>query len=506
MDATGSARRPNVVVILADDLGWGDLSCQGASAIDTPNIDALARRGMRFTDAHASSAVCTPSRYSLLTGAYPWRSPLKSGVLGGADPAIIASDAPTLARDLKSRGYSTGAFGKWHLGLGWTWLDGTVPEAFADGFASDMQGHGRGIDYTVPFAGGPTALGFDRFFGIAGSLDMPPYCFLDQDRAVGTPLAEKTDLVSSQRPGLASEGWRDDAVDTTVTAAAVDWIGEQRRAGNEFFAYIATAAPHRPCVPPAFVRGSTTAGPRGDAVVLVDWMVGQLVAALGEDLERTLVVFTSDNGAPTMFAEDMADAGMPGTGGAATAHRPNGPWRGQKADAWEAGHRVPLIVAGAGTAAGVCGSLVSLLDLRPTVAELVPGPGDDAAGPAAEHSLGPAVVEHGAAPDHLGDGESFAGLLAGAPDADGGRMLAQQAFDGTLVLRSGAAKAIYGTGSGGFSAPQGEPDDAGRGPGQFFDLAADPAETANLWVDRAPDAHAMIDTFEQRTGFRRGTR
>ncbi|MFK4641322.1 sulfatase family protein [Paenarthrobacter histidinolovorans] len=495
MDATSSGqRRPNVVVILADDLGWGDLSCQGATQIHTPNIDELARRGMRFTDAHASSAVCTPSRYSLLTGDYPWRSPLKSGVLGGADPAIIAHDAPTLARDLRDRGYSTGAFGKWHLGLGWTWLDGSTPDAFTEGFVPDMQGSGRGIDYSAPFTGGPTALGFDRFFGIAGSLDMPPYCFLDQDHAVGAPLVEKKDLVSSQRPGLAAQGWRDDAVDTTVTEQAVAWIGEQRRAGQEFFAYIATAAPHRPCVPPAFVHGSTAAGQRGDAVFLVDWMVGRLMEALGDELERTLVVFTSDNGAPTMFTEDMLDAD-----GGLTAHLPNGPWRGQKADAWEAGHRVPLIVAGAGSSAGVCDSLVSLLDIRATVRDVT----ESAAGTAVERS---ASGDAGGSPADHDDGESFAALLTGEQCAEPDRLLGHQAFDGTLVLRNGPIKAIYGTGSGGFSAPQGQPDDTGRGPGQLFDLSTDPVESDNIWSKRTTDAHAMIDTFEQRTGFTRGTR
>ena len=486
-DNPSTRRRPNVVVVLADDLGWGDLSCQGARAINTPNIDALARRGQRFTDAHATSAVCTPSRYSLLTGAYPWRSPLKSGVLGGADPAIIASDAPTIARDLQSLGYSTGAFGKWHLGLGWRRLDGTVADAFATGFASDMQGHGRDIDYSAPFCGGPTALGFDRFFGISGSLDMPPYCFLDQDRAVGVPLEEKRELVSSQRPGLQAPGWRDDAVDTSVTAEAVTWIGEQRCAGREFFAYIATAAPHRPCVPPAFVEGATEAGPRGDSVALVDWIVGQLVAALGDDLDRTLIFFTSDNGAPTMFPDD----------GDAVSHRPNGPWRGQKADAWEAGHRVPLIVAGPGITAGVCPDLVSLMDIRRTMVEAVDPDGSP----------------HGVA----GDGESLARQLSDGrravavpdstpADGPGDRLLGQQAYDGTLVLRRGTAKAIFGTGSGGFSSPVGKPDDSGWGPGQFYELATDPVETRNLWTDRAAEARNMIDNFKHRTGFMRGTR
>ncbi|MDJ0358162.1 arylsulfatase [Paenarthrobacter sp. PH39-S1] len=476
--------KPNVVIVLADDLGWGDLSCYGATRIHTPNLDALAARGVRFTDSHASSAVCTPSRYSLLTGSYPWRSPLKSGVLGGLDPAIIAVDAPTLPRDFHDAGYRTGAFGKWHLGLGWTDLDGSTRDAFSPGFAAEMQGHGRDIDYNVPFRGGPTALGFETYFGIAGSLDMPPYCFLDQDRAVGVPLEEKTRLVTSQRPGLQSPGWQDDAVDTTVVARAADWIRAQRGGGEPFFAYVATAAPHRPCVPPEFVRGTTEAGPRGDGVALVDWMVGELVGALGEALENTVFVFTSDNGAPTMFPDD----------GDVVVHRPNGHWRGQKADAWEAGHRVPLIVAGPGIAANkVCDELVSLMDIRATLAE---------------HTAEPAGVRGGAeAVWRVGDGTSFAPLLRReSADAGVARVLGHQAYDGTLVLRSGSGKAIFGTGSGGFSEPVGKPDDTGNGPGQFFDLADDPTETTNLWPNRAGQALDMIETFERTTGFIRGTR
>lgn len=488
----------NVVVVLADDLGWGDLSCYGAEQIHTPNLDKLAAAGVRFTDAHASSAVCTPSRYSLMTGQYPWRSPLKSGVLGGLDPAIIAPGTPTLARDFQQHGYATGAFGKWHLGLNWSGLDGHRRNAFEPGFAAQMQGSGREIDYQLPFTGGPVDLGFERYFGIAGSLDMPPYCFLEQDRATGLPLHEKQDLVTSQRPGLQSPGWADDAVDTTVVARAVDWMRRQSRDGKPFFAYVATAAPHRPCVPPQFIQGSSEAGPRGDAVVLVDWMVGQLVAALGDEMANTIFVFTSDNGAPTMFPED----------GDVVVHRPNGPWRGQKADAWEAGHRVPLIVAGPGLVPGaVNAGLVSLMDLRATLAQLAQGSGD----------------RQDDDPVRLGDGVSFApalrpettasvGAAAGdvrggaSVDPDAGRVLGHQAYDGTLVLRSGWGKAIFGTGSGGFSEPVGAPDDTGHGPGQFYDLDRDPAETTNLWHANAGKASAMIDTFERSTGFTRGTR
>lgn len=477
--------QPNVVVVLADDLGWGDLSCYGAERINTPNLDSLAQCGVRFTDSHASSAVCTPSRYSLMTGSYPWRSPLKSGVLGGLDPAIIGAEEATLAKDFQEAGYTTGAFGKWHMGLDWTALDGSKRDAFATNFTAQMQGHGRDINYEVPFTGGPTDLGFEHYFGIAGSLDMPPYCFLDHDRAVGLPLEEKTDLVTSQRPGLQSPGWRDDAVDTTVVAKAAEWITQQRQVGQPFFAYVATAAPHRPCVPPEFIQGSSNAGVRGDGVVLVDWMVGQLLEALGEDRENTIFIFTSDNGAPTMFPED----------GDVEVHRPNGPWRGQKADAWEAGHRVPLIVAGPGLKAGeVCTDLVSLMDVRATLADLLSGP---EAGVEAEK---PQFTR-------MADGVSFArALAADSSSMADSRILGHQAFDGTLVLRSGPGKAIFGTGSGGFSEPVGAPDDTGRGAGQFYNLDTDPTETTNLWAEKNNKALDMIETFERSTGFIRGTR
>src|SRR5690606_31096071 len=160
---------------VADDLGWGDLSCYGAQRVSTPRIDELARRGTRLVDCHASSAVCTPSRYSILTSTYPSRSPLTAGVLGGADPNSARVGTPHLASVLAGAGYRTGAFGKWHLGLGWQLRDGRRVDAFDGGFRPNMQGDGRDIDYPVPFTGGPTELGFERFFGISGSLDMPPY-------------------------------------------------------------------------------------------------------------------------------------------------------------------------------------------------------------------------------------------------------------------------------------------------------------------------------------------
>lgn len=456
-----------VIVFLADDLGWGDLGSYGAERIPTPHLDALAARGMRFTDCHAASAVCTPSRYGLLTGRYPWRSPLHSGVLGGTDPSIIAPSVPTLAGSLAAAGLRTGAFGKWHLGLDWTSRDGSRRTAFDEGFQPDMQASGRDVDYSVPFRNGPIDLGFDRFFGIAGSLDMPPYCFLEQDRTVGIPSVEKEELVTSQRPGLQVPGWRDNQVDVRIADEACAWIDERLAADEPFFAYVASAAPHRPCVPPEFVRGASRAGARGDAVCLVDWMVGRLLEVLESHaaLEDTLFVFTSDNGAPMIFPED----------GDVVEHRPNGAWRGQKADAWEGGHRVPLLAAGPGIPTGTSDELVSLLDLFPTIAAMT-----DAAAPDA-------------------DGEPIPALAPGAGSVD--RVLGQQAFDGALVLREGTAKAILGTGSGGFSEPVGRLVAASSPDGQLYDLSADPAETRNLWPEQPDRAQRMLRRYRDETGF-----
>lgn len=473
----GEDRLPNVLLVLADDLGWGDLGCYGAQSIPTPRLDELARRGVCFTDCHATSAVCTPSRYSLLTGRYPWRSPLRSGVLGGTDPPIIAPDVSTLASFLRHQGYRTGAFGKWHLGLGWTRRDGRRPSAFEDDrFRPDTDADGRDVDYHIPFSDGPLAHGFDRFFGIAGSLDMPPYCFLDQDRTVGIPDREKAPLVTSQRPGLQAVGWRDDQVDPAFTRAARRWIADCAATDQPFFAYVASAAPHRPCVPPPFVQGRSHAGARGDAVCLVDWMVGELVAALrsARQLARTIVVFTSDNGAPTRFPED----------GDVVGHRPNGPWRGQKADAWEGGHRVPLIICGPSGRRGVDDTTVSLLDIFPSLADVATGDGH---GPLALDGIGITGL-HG----KPGNVERPTAIE---------RILGQQAFDGTLTLRRRARKAIYGTGSGGFTDPVGIPCAPDSGEGQLYDLAADPAEMHNLWRTAHGEVADLHAEFSRRTGF-----
>lgn len=458
--------RPNVVVVLADDMGWGDLSCYGATKIPTPAIDGVADQGIRATDCHSASAVCTPSRYALLTGRYAWRSPLKQGVLFGHSPVIIEPDRPTLASILQQDGYATGVFGKWHLGLGWQFRDGRRWSAFEPGapLVAELD-DGSNVEYAAGFTDGPIAHGFDRFFGITGSLDMQPYCFLDQDHTVGIPDAPKAVLYPQQRPGLVAPGWRDEDVDTRFTEEACGWMRHQAGAGRPFFCYLPLSAPHRPCLPPPFAAGRSQAGPRGDMVCVVDWAVGRVTALL-DDLglaENTLLIVTSDNGArPADVDGDAHD------------HRSNGPWRGQKADIWEGGHREPFVARWPGhiPAGTVTDELIGLIDLLPTVlrAADVRVPPD-----AGEDALDVLDVLTGTAPSPR-------------------RSVVHHSLRGTFSFRHENWKLILGDGSGGFSAPAGQSCDANSRAGQLYDLSHDPLEEHNLWASRP---RIVVDLYHQ---------
>ncbi len=478
--------RPNVIVVLADDMGWGDLGCYG-SPIPTPNIDALAAGGVRATDCHSASAVCTPSRYALMTGRYAWRGPLKNFVLMGHGPALIEPDRPTLASVLHDAGYTTGAFGKWHLGLGWRHTDGSVRDAFAPGavLQDDVEtDFGRDIDYTAPVTGGPTELGFDRFFGIAGSLDMPPYAFIDTDRTVGVPDRDKHEYLTEQRPGLQVDGWREDEVDLRFTAEAVRFIREAP-ADAPYLCYLAPSAPHRPVVPPDVVRGRSGLGDRADGVCLVDDAVGELLAAVAQrgDAENTLVIVTSDNGAPMVFTDD----------GDTSVHKPNGDWRGQKGDLWDGGHREPFIAYWPGRipAGSLLEAPICLTDVLPTVAV------------AAETSLPAGAAE---------DGRDLLAGLTGTETLPDDRPIVHHSLGGRFAIRSGRWKAVFAPGSGGgFSEPsisalfssgsgkahENPPWDADHPDGQLYDVHADPAETTNRWHDSPDVVRALYDDLRK---------
>ena len=470
---------PNIVLIMADDMGYGDLGCYGSVKIKTPHMDRIAREGIRFTDAHSASAVCTPSRYSLLTGRYCWRGSLKQGVLGGFGAPLLEPGRQTIASMLKEKGYSTAVFGKWHLGLEWKKKDGTLVTTNShDGWNKDDGWYEDGfdVDYAQELTGGPLDHGFDHWFGISGSLDMPPYCFIEDRKTVGIPDREKHPYEAQQRRGLMTEGWRDDLVDVTVAEKAARYFLEKKRSDSvkPVFVYLAPASPHRPCVPPDFLSGTTEGGKRGDMVALVDWMVGRMIEAVERagETENTLFVVTSDNGAQsTNF--DGKDYG----------HKPNGDWRGQKGDIYEGGHREPLVVRWPSVvpAGSESSALLCLTDFHATFAEML-------------GSTSP--------PDTGEDSISFFDILHDPVTHKGSRNeLVHHSYDGMFSIRKDQWKYVDGLGSGGFSEPARYlpyyPSDPAS---QLFNIADDTRETLNLSKVHADKVNELKELLERCKG------
>lgn len=462
---TNMNQRPNIVYIMADDMGWGDLGCYGALKTKTPNMDRIAANGMRFLDMHSGSAVCTPSRYGVLTGRYCWRTWLKRAVLGGFGSPIIEPERMTVASLLKESGYRTAAIGKWHLGLDWWTRDGR-PLRSLDREA--MSYDGFDVDYRRSVTGGPNDLGFDHWFGISGSLDMPPYCFLENGRTVGVPAVEKTPYNPQQRKGLMVEGWRDDQVDIRFADEAARFIDECASVSPQkpFFLYLTPTAPHRPNVPPDFMLHASDGGLREDMVMMVDWVVGRVLDALERHalVENTLVMVTSDNGArATNF--DGKDYG----------HKPNGDWRGQKADIYEGGHREPFVAQWPGVipAGERCSEPLVLNDFLATVADI----------------LGRELPENAGE-----DSVSFLSLLRGErPGRPLHRVVIHHSLHGMFSVRIGDWKLIRGLGSGGFTEPSSyQAGDGGPG-GQLYNIADDSREMVNHWLKRQD----VVQEFER---------
>jgi len=323
-------KKPNIIYILADDMGYGDLSCfNEASKIQTRHLDELADRGMRFTDAHATSAVCTPSRYSILTGRYNWRSSLKRGVSWSWSPPIIEPDRMTVASYLAGHDYTTGCIGKWHLG--WDWAR-RHPEP--DGDLTE-----EGVDLSKPIKRGPTTVGFDYFFGISASLDIPPYVYIENDRPTIPPdrRIEARKGKEFWREGPISPDFEHADVLPRLTKEALGFIDQHADDEEPFFLYFPLPAPHTPILPRAKFQGLSETNAYGDFCLMVDDVVGQVMAKLAHHgiVEETIVVFTSDNGcSPIADFDELAEVG----------HKPSYVFRGHKADIFEGGHRVPLIV------------------------------------------------------------------------------------------------------------------------------------------------------------------
>ncbi|MBM3855957.1 MAG: arylsulfatase, partial [Verrucomicrobia bacterium] len=373
--SSAAAAKPNIVVILADDLGYGDVQCYNPERgrIPTPHLDRLAAQGMRFTDGHSSSGVCSPSRYALLTGRYHWRTRLQNGIVGVFGEPLIAPDRLTIASLAQQRGYRTAAIGKWHLG--WDW---PIPPAQAALFRSVSKAAAAASEahraawrevFAQMIPGGPTTRGFDLYFG-TDVPNWPPYCFIENSRTLGIPSTLlpaplfQNHQASLQGPAL--EAWTFEPILPALRDRAVRFIAESASQAKPFLLYLPLTTPHTPLAVNAEWRGRSGLLPFADLVMETDAVVGRALAALEENrvTDNTLVLFTSDNGcAPYIGASELERMG----------HFPSGPLRGYKASMYEGGHRVPFIVRWPGVVrpGSVCDQLVHQADVIATLADIL---------------------------------------------------------------------------------------------------------------------------------------
>lgn len=470
-----SAAHPNIVVIYADDLGYGDVQCYNPrrGKIPTPHMDRFAAQGMRFTAAHSSSGVCSPSRYTLLTGRYHWRTRLQSGIVGTWGASLIAPDRLTIAGLAKQHGYRTACIGKWHLGWDWPITPKQRPMLARGGkrakpLVADESHRAVWREvFSKPIAGGPITRGFDSYFG-TDVPNWPPFCFIENDRTVGIPSellpAEllRNNLASVQGPALA--GWKLEPILPKLAERAAAFITEAAKQPRPFLLYLPLTAPHTPLAVTPEWRGKSGLGAYADFVMETDAIVGKVLHALAQSgaEKNTLVIFTSDNGcAPYIGVAKLEKRG----------HFPSGPLRGYKSDAWEGGHRIPFMVRWPGVVrpGSQCDQLVMQADILATCAEIL---GTKLPADAGEDSFSLLPLLHGKD-------------RAVRPHA------VQQSMQGLLALRRGSWKLIVGPGSGGWS--------KGRDaqPAQLYDLTSDLGERQNLYAEESERAAAMLKLLEK---------
>ena len=454
-----SPTRPNIVVILADDLGYGDLSCyNAASKIPTPNLDRLAHEGVRATDAHAPASVCSPTRYAMLTGRYAWRGILKNGVVAPWGPSILERDRLNVALLLRGHGYATACFGKWHLGWGWITKDGAPPKGVNAGPTN--------VDLTKRIAEGPTERGFDDYFGV-DLPNFPPYCFIENDRTVGVPTRHTEKDGQINRPGPILEGWKLEDILPEVGKRAVSWLEKASQdAEKPFFLYLPLTSPHFPIVPSKEWQGKTKAGAYGDFMAQTDGVVGDVLAALKRlGVEKnTLVIFTSDNGPEVAGEVGIGAYERIGTFG----HDSRGGLRGVKRDMWEGGHRVPFLARWPGKIrpGSVCKETICHVDLMATLAGV----------------LGAELPENAAE-----DSVDMLPALQGKPGMRRSTPTVHQAASGKFAIRQGDW--VFINAPSGNDNGKGEPDSLRPSPphgqpGELFHLKDDPAERVNRYAEQ----------------------
>ncbi len=445
---------PNVIYVLADDLGIGDVNTFNPEGkILTPHLDRMAAQGMKFTDAHTTSGVCTPTRYGILTGRYNWRSPLKQGVLTGKDPALIPNSRTTVASLLQNQGYHTAFIGKWHLGWNWTLKPGV--DNSGTGW---NEGDFEAIDFSGPVTNNPNDLGFDYAYGHPSSLDIAPYVYVENGRVTAVPdtVTVNDGKYSWWRKGPTGSDFDHYDVTPNFFRRSSQYIKERAQSGKPFFLYLALPSPHTPILPEPAWQDKSGLNPYADFVMMVDDYMGQLLNTLQEAgiEDNTLVIFTSDNGcAPAAKIEELV----------AKSHYPSYIYRGHKADIYEGGHRVPFIARWPHkiAAGSVNDQLVCTTDLMATLADL------------SGYQL------------QSNEGEdSYSMLPLFNADADNGshrESVIHHSMNGSFAIRKGDWKLIMAPGSGGWSYPRPEDPVSETLPQiQLYNLAQDPGEENNL--------------------------
>ena len=457
-------QNPNILFILADDLGYGDISALNSdSKIQTPNLDMLSKEGMVFTDAHSNSSVCTPTRYGILTGQYCWRSRIKKGVLLGYSPSLIEDKTPTVAKFLQKQGYTTACIGKWHLGVDFRLKNGSYHEGQPGvDFTNELKGFSNHemIDFSSPVRGGPVGAGFDYSYILPASLDFQPYMYLENNVAVEAPTAftPGNDLDADPwatgafwRQGQMAPSFKFEEVLPTFRKKAIDFIHKQKKSKKPFFLYFPMNAPHTPWVPKDDFKGKSESGEYGDFVQMVDYEVGLLLESLKENgfEDNTLVIFTSDNGA--YWRPELIER---------FDHRSNYTFRGMKSDVWEGGHHIPFFVRWPGkiSPGSTSGQIISLTDFFATVQNLF-----ETSEPKPRDSF------------------SFLPILSGEEKVINRAPVIHHSGGGKFGIREGQWKYIEGLGSGGFTEPKFPESKPGEPDGQLYNLKTDPQEKENLY-------------------------
>lgn len=458
---------PNVILILADDLGYGDVKkFNPQSQVATPNMDQLANEGIMFTNAHSASAVCTPSRYGIITGRYCFRSSLKKGVLGGYSPALIEENRFTIADLLKGAGYQTAIIGKWHLGLDWVPVDSSKKAIQLKANQADFSN----VNFSKPITNGPNNLGFDYSYIIPASLDMSPYTYIENGKITDATLVPEEDHNTGRgvfwRGGWKSKSFKiENTLDDFVSKAQQYITSASKNQDHPFFLYLPLTAPHTPWLPADKFKNKSGAGLYGDFVAHTDDAIGRIMRCIDSLMltPNTLIIFSSDNGADWK-KKDLEEY---------PSHQANYIFRGEKSDVWEGGHHIPLVFRWKGVLKNgrKSDAVFSLTDMMATLACMT-----DQQLPA------------GAGPDSY----DYWTLIKDDKKIERPYII-HHSNEGMFAIRKGKWKYVDGKGSGGWS-PEDPNDNA---PAQLYDMEKDPKETTNLYSQYPEIVKELKDLLEK---------